>query len=105
MQGYLVTFFTQRSREYDGLSLAAWIVEEARKLGVRGATLSSGQQGFGHDGRSHSDNFFEQEDPPQQVAMAMTRCECDKLMAVLAEHHLRVFYTKAEVEFGFTSQG
>ncbi|WP_207264769.1 DUF190 domain-containing protein [Desulfovibrio sp. Huiquan2017] len=103
MQGYFVTFFTQQSREHDGLPVATWIVEQARHIGVRGATLFSGKEGFGHDGRFHSDNFFDLEDPPVQVALALTGEECDALMTRFAESGLRVFYTKSEIEFGFTS--
>jgi len=103
MQGYFVIFFTQQSREHDGLPVATWIVKEARHLGVRGATLFSGSEGFGHDGRFHSNNFFDLEDPPVQVALALTQNECDKLMARFKKTGLRVFFTKSEIEFGFTS--
>ena len=94
MQGYFVTFFTQQSREHNGMSVASWIVEEARRLGVRGATLFSGSEGFGHDGRFHSDNFFDLEDPPVQVALALTQDECDKLMGRFNETGLRIFLHK-----------
>lgn len=104
MEGYLVTFFTQQNREHEGTPVANWIVEEAKKLGVRGATLFSGKEGFGHDGRFHSDNYFDLEDPPVQVAMALTCHECDRLLARLRETGLRVFYTKSKIEFGFTSE-
>ncbi|WP_319584920.1 DUF190 domain-containing protein [uncultured Pseudodesulfovibrio sp.] len=103
MQGYFVTFFTQQSREHDGQPVATWIVNEARRLGVRGATLLSGSEGFGHDGRFHSDNFFDLQDKPVQVGLALTQDECDKLMARFQEAGLRVFFTKSEIEFGFTS--
>ena len=103
MHGYLITFFTQKNREQDGMPLADWIVEEARKIGVRGATLFSGQEGFGHDGRFHSDNYFDFEDKPQLVTMALTHDECDCLLSRLQAKQLRVFYTKSRVEFGFTS--
>ena len=102
MKGYLVTFFTQQNREHKGVSLAKWIVEEAMKLGVSGATLLSGKEGFGHDGRFHSDSFFDYEDPPLQVAMAVTFDECERLMGCLEKNKVRVFYTKSEVTFGFT---
>ncbi|MFW5501513.1 MULTISPECIES: DUF190 domain-containing protein [unclassified Maridesulfovibrio] len=103
MHGYLITFFTQKNREQDGMPLADWIVEEARKIGVRGATLFSGQEGFGHDGRFHSDNYFDFEDKPQLVTMALTQDECDCLLSCLQANQLRIFYTKSRVEFGFTS--
>ncbi|AMK11710.1 DUF190 domain-containing protein [Pseudodesulfovibrio indicus] len=105
MQGYFITFFTQQSREHEGMPIATWIVEAARAIGVRGATLFSGREGFGHDGRFHSDNFFDLDDPPVQVALALTGEECDALLTRCAESNLRVFYTRSEIEFGFTSDG
>ena len=103
MQGYLITFFTQESREHEGMPVANWIVEAARGIGARGATLFSGREGFGHDGRFHSDNFFDLEDTPVQVALALSEDECDALLARCAKSGLRVFYTKSAIEFGFTS--
>ncbi len=104
MEGYLVTFFTQQNRAHEDVPVARWIIEEAKKLGIRGATLFSGKEGFGHDGRFHSDNYFDLEDPPVQVAMALTPEECGKLMARIEETGLRVFYTKSAIEFGFTAE-
>lgn len=104
MQGYLVTFFTQQNRMYKDVQLARWIVEEARKLGVRGATLLSGKEGFGHDGRFHSESYFDLEDLPLQVVVALTPEEYETLMRRIEEHQLRVFYTKSEIEFGYTTE-
>ena len=104
MLGYYVTFFTQQSRTHDDVPVAQWLIEEARKLGVGGATLFTGKEGFGHDGRFHSDNYFDLEDPPLQVGMALSAEECDALMARIRESRLRIFYTKAAVEYGFTSE-
>ncbi len=102
MEGYLVTFYTQQKREYNGISLAKWIVEQAMKLGVSGATLFTGREGFGHDGRFHSYNFFDCEDPPVQVALALTSDDCNRLMNCLEENKVRIFYTKSKITFGFT---
>ncbi|WP_027721593.1 DUF190 domain-containing protein [Maridesulfovibrio zosterae] len=104
MEGYLVTFFTQQNREHEGVSVANWLIDKAQKLGVSGATLFSGKEGFGHDGRFHSDGYFDLQDPPLQVAMALSVEECDRLMSCLEKKKLRVFYTKSKVEFGFTSE-
>ncbi len=103
MDGYLVTFFTQQNRAHDGTPLAEWILERARALGVRGATVFSGREGFGHDGRFHSDSLFDMEDKPLQVVMALTPEESERLLAAIAEAGERVFYTKAQVSFGFTT--
>ncbi|WP_419779749.1 DUF190 domain-containing protein [Maridesulfovibrio sp.] len=105
MQGYLFTFFTQKTREHEGIPLADWIVEQAKKIGVRGATLFSGKEGFGHDGRFHSGNYFDFEDPPQLVTMALSENECDRLMAAMQAAEVNIFYTKSKAEFGFTFDG
>lgn len=103
MDGYIVTFFTQQKREQDGVSVASWIVETAKQLGIRGATLLSGQEGFGHDGRFHSESIFDLEDPPMQVVLVLTEDECDRLFAAIKKKQLRVFYTKTATVFGLTS--
>jgi PII-like signaling protein len=102
--GFLITFFTQRSREHDDRPLARWIIDQAMTLGIRGATLSTAQEGFGHDGRYHSNGYFDMQDPPQKLAMAVTAEEYSQLMAVLKANNLKVFHTKAEIEFGFSAE-
>lgn len=104
MKGYFVVFFTQQNRKHEGVPVANWILDEAKRLGVRGATLFSGKEGFGHDGRFHTDNYFDLEDAPVQVALALSSEECSELMGCIEDKKLRVFYTKSEVEFGFTSE-
>ena len=104
MEGYLVTFFTQQNREHAGMPLANWIVEEAKQLGVRGATLFTGSEGFGHDGRFHSGGYFDLEDQPLQVVLALTSHECDQLFARIRENNLRIFHTKCRAEFGYTCE-
>lgn len=103
MKGYIVTFFTQQSRGHDGVSVARWIVEKAKQLGIRGATLVSGQEGFGHDGRYHSESIFDLEDPPLQVVLVLTHDECELLFESIKQKKLSVFFTKTATEFGTTS--
>lgn len=102
MTGYLVTFFTQETRTHSGVSLAEWILEQARQTGIQGATIISAKAGFGHDGRFHSEDYFDLEDRPQQVVMAISAPNCAALFARIRESGLHIFYTKAPIEFGFT---
>ncbi|QGY40908.1 DUF190 domain-containing protein [Pseudodesulfovibrio cashew] len=104
MEGFLLTFYTQQNRMHGDLQVANWILEEARQLGIRGATLATAREGFGHDGRFHSENYFDLEDRPQQVVMAVTEDECNHLLGRLEENGPRVFYTKSRIEFGFTGE-
>ena len=74
MQGYKLSFFTQQDRSVQGHSLAPWLLEQARNLGVRGATLFAANEGFGHDRRLHSVHFLELSDQPLEVTLAVTPC-------------------------------
>jgi len=104
MQGYQLTFFTQQNRQHGDSLLAGWLVEEAKILGIRGATLITATEGFGHDGRFHSAEFFDLADQPLQVVMAVSAEEMRLLFARLEDEDVRVFYTKAPIEFGMTGK-
>ncbi|MGE4291767.1 MAG: DUF190 domain-containing protein [Desulfovibrio sp.] len=104
MEGYLVTFFTQQNRTHNDVPLADWIVDQAKQLGVGGATMFTGKEGFGHDGRYHSPGYFDLEDQPLQVAMAVSLDELNALFVRFQAEGVRVFYTKARIEFGFTCE-
>ena len=45
MKGFMVVFFTQQNRRYKGKMLGDWVVDLAKDLGLRGATLSTGIEG------------------------------------------------------------
>jgi len=100
MQGFLVIFFTQQNRRHHGKMLGDWIVDLARELGLRGATLSTGIEGFGHTGRRHSMHFFEMADQPIEIRLAITEEESVRLFERLEAEDIALFYIKAPIEFG-----
>ncbi|AYC32875.1 DUF190 domain-containing protein [Pseudomonas cavernae] len=100
MKGYQVTFYTQQNRRHAGKMLADWVVGLAKELGLGGATLVSGIEGFGHDGRFHSHHFFEMADQPMLIVLALTEGECARLFQRLEAEGLSLFYVKVAAEFG-----
>ncbi|WPP44658.1 DUF190 domain-containing protein [Pseudomonas sp. AN-1] len=105
MQGYQLTFFTQQDRRHGALPLGEWLMQEARRLGVRGATLIAAAEGFGHTGRLHSARFFELAAQPIEVTMALTASEAEQLFQRLREEKIDVFYVKTPIEFGMSGDG
>lgn len=105
MQGFQLTFFTQQDHQHRGKPLAHWLVEEARAMGIGGATLVAASEGFGHHGRIHSAHFVELADQPLEVVMAVTEREADQLFTKLKAEKVKLFYTKTPVEFGTTGEG
>ena len=102
MQGFQLTFFTQQDHRHRGKTLAHWLVEEARAMGIGGATLVPASEGFGHHRRIHSARFIELADTPVEVVMAVTAEEADRLFARLEAEKVKLFYIKTPVEFGTT---
>jgi PII-like signaling protein len=102
MQGFQLTFFTQQDRRHHGLPVAQWLLEEARKLGIGGATLIPAAEGFGHERKIRSAHFFELTDQPVEITMAVSEADAAKLFARLREEGLNVFFVKAPIEFGMT---
>lgn len=104
MNGYQLKFFTQQDRKHAGLPLAQWLLEEARRQGVRGATLMTASEGFGKTGRIHYAHFFELADQPQEVTMAVSEEESERIFAVIRTADVKLFYVKTPIEFGVTGE-
>jgi uncharacterized protein len=100
MNGFQITFFTQQDRRHHGKPLADWLVHLAMEIGLRGATLISGKESFGHDRRIHSARFFELADQPQEILITATEQETQKLFERLTSEGVHLFYVKTPVEFG-----
>lgn len=102
MQGFQLSFYTQQNHTHEGKPVGEWIIEEAKTLGVSGATLTTGAEGFGKHHHLHATRFFELAEQPIIVTMAMTNEETDKFFASIKKHQLKVFYVKIPIEFGTT---
>ena len=104
MQGFQITFFTQQDRKHGHQPLGEWLLQEARKLGVGGGTLTTASEGFGHDRKLHSAHFFELSDQPIEVTLAMSAEEAKRLFGRLRDEGVKVFYVKTPIEFGVTGE-
>ena len=100
MQGYQITFFTQQGKRYHGKPLGEWLLLLARDLGLPGATLVAGSEGFGGHRRLHAAHFFELADQPQEVQVVASEADTERLFARIEAEGVHLFYVKAAVEFG-----
>ncbi len=53
-QGQLLRIFIGESDKHEGMPLYEWIVKEAHKTGMAGATVLRGLEGFGAHSRIHT---------------------------------------------------
>ena len=58
IDGKLLRIFIGDSDKHDGMPLFEWIVREARKKGLAGATVLHGLQGFGARSRLHTSKIL-----------------------------------------------
>lgn len=100
MKGYEITFFTHEGRRHGTKRMAEWLLLTARDLGLRGATIVTGSEGYGHKHHIHSANFFELADNPQEIVMIASEEETDCLFDHLQKEGVYIFYVKKSVEFG-----
>ena len=59
MHGYQLTFFTQQGRVHGMVNLAEWLLQQAKAVGIKGATVATAQGGYGRNGKYYSVHFFE----------------------------------------------
>ena len=100
MNGFQISFFTVQGHRHKGKPIGDWLVHLAKELGLTGATLISGGEGFGHHRRMHSIRFIELTDQPQEVVMVVTAEEADRLFERLRSEGVHLFYAKTPAEFG-----
>ncbi|MEG6502910.1 MULTISPECIES: DUF190 domain-containing protein [unclassified Desulfovibrio] len=104
MHGYQLTFFTQQGRVHGMLSLAEWLLQQARAVGIKGATVAAAQGGYGRNGKYYSAHFFEMGEQPVEVTMAVNPAQAELLFAKIEEERLGIFYIKIPIEFGITGE-
>lgn len=101
MNGCQLTFFTERSRKHGHQTVCEWLLHEARALGIRGATVVNCAQGVGHAGAHHAAHALSLSDQPQQIILATTDDEADRLLDIVRAANVHVFFTRVPVEFGW----
>ncbi len=104
MQGYQLSFYTQQNHQYQNQPIGEWLLKEAHRLGIRGATLFAGGEGFGGHHRLHSARFFELADQPISVMMAVTEKEAEIFLDIVKRTGFKIFYVKIPIEFGVINE-
>jgi PII-like signaling protein len=102
MQGYLITFYTVNNRMVEGAPIVDWLLTLVDELKLTGATVNGSLMGRDASPVVHRLTIFDDQDQPVQIRMVLTAEEAERVLSHITEHNIRIFYTKAEVEFGVT---
>jgi len=104
MQSYYLKFFVQENHKHHSLPVYEWLLEHARKAGIKGGSAFRAIAGYGRHHKLHEAGFFELAGSESiEVGFAVTGDEADKLLNLVNTEKLSLFYVKTPVEFGLTS--
>lgn len=100
-QGVYLRFFMHEGRRHRGALLYDWLLREAKKLDIAGGTAFRSIAGFGRHGVMHEAHFLELAGQEcVRVDFVVTNAEAEKLMQVVRNEKLQLFYAKLPAEFG-----
>jgi PII-like signaling protein len=106
MQGIYLKFFVRENHKLHGLLAYEWLLEQAKKAGIRGGSALRAIAGYGRHGVLHEDHFFELAgDLPVVVEFVVTEEEATRLLDMVTAEKASVFYVRIPVEFGLTNNG
>jgi PII-like signaling protein len=101
VNGVYLRFYTHENRKVRGVLFYEWLLDHARKLGIHGGSAFKAMAGFGRHGVVHEAKFFELAgDLTVEVEFIVTEEEATKLIELVREARLRVFYARVPAEFG-----
>ena len=105
MQGVYLKFYVQESARHHGKLTYEWLLEQARALGIQGGSAFRAIAGFGRHGHLHEEHFFELAgEVPVQVGFAVKAEDAERLLALVADAGLQLFYLRLPVEIGVTGK-
>ncbi len=101
MRGTYLRFYVHENRKHGGILLYEWLLERAKSAGIHGGSAFRAIAGFGRHGVLHEQHFFELAgDVTVKVEFMLSDDEAERLLGLLKDEAVRVFYAKVPVEFG-----
>jgi uncharacterized protein len=104
MKGTYLKFYVHENRKHHHLLVYEWLLEEAKKIGIHGASAFKAIAGFGRHGVLHEQHFFELAgDLTVEVVFAISDEEADRLLALIRAEKLALFYVRMPMEYDVTN--
>ena len=105
MNGWSLRFYMHENQKHRGMLLHEWLLEQARKNGVRGGSVFRAIAGFGRHGVLSEQHFFELAGQATiMVDFAVGDAEAETLLALARDEGAALFYVRVAAEFGVVNQ-
>ena len=100
MTGTLLRFYLHENRMHRHIALYEWLLEQAKALGIHGGSAFRAIAGYGRHGILHEEHFFElAAQMTIEVEFAVTDEEAERLLGLLRQERISVFYARVPAEF------
>jgi PII-like signaling protein len=104
MKGTYLKFYVHENRKHHHRLVYEWLLEQAKKIGIHGASAFKAIAGFGRHGVLHEQHFFELAgDLPVEVVFVISEDEADRLLALIRAEKLSLFYVRIPIDYGVTN--
>lgn len=101
MQGSFLRFYVTEAHRHHTHLVWEWLLQQANKMGIRGGSAFRAMAGFGRHHVLHEANFFELAGTvAMEVEFIVTDEEAQKLLNLLHENKIRLFYAQIPARFG-----
>ncbi|HEY3565748.1 MAG TPA: DUF190 domain-containing protein [Casimicrobiaceae bacterium] len=101
MNGTLLRFYVHENRKHGHLLLYEFLLEHAKRVGIHGGSAFRSIAGFGRHGVLHEEHFFELAgDLTVEIEFAVTDEEADRLLELIRDERISIFYVRMPIEFG-----
>ncbi|HKT99075.1 MAG TPA: DUF190 domain-containing protein [Paraburkholderia sp.] len=100
MRGSQLTVYVANQNHYvRHMPVVEWILDEAKHAGIQGATVVEIAEGIDANGKYHAARFFELAEQSAAVMVVAGDDPIEQLLAKLREGGIRLFYTRAPIEY------
>jgi PII-like signaling protein len=105
MKGSSLRFYMHENHRHRGMLLHEWLLEEAKRRGIRGGSAFRAIAGFGRHGVISEQHFFELagQDTVLVEFIASER-EADEMLRLVRENGAPLFYARFPAEFGVVGE-
>lgn len=101
MNGTILRFYVHENRIHHHIALFEWLLEQAKKMGIRGGSAFRAIAGFGRHGILHEEHFFElAADMTVEVDFVVTDDEANRFLELIQRERVSIFYARVPAEFG-----
>lgn len=101
MAGAYLRFYVHEHDRHQHQLVWEWLLRQANQLGIRGGTAFKSMAGFGRHHVLHKSTFFELAGAQTiEVEFVVTHEEAGKLLQLLRQEKLRLFYASIPAHFG-----